>query len=265
MGFNCLMSWTDFVYLLWGPEKYGVQKRKSRKETVNTREQWMLLTDKSSSPNRKPNPGEIAPLLRELWCQCYTGGFKMFQRSFFPLPTWDISSFFGEKLYWDQRHPSPMRHTETIPWARTQVEAGTFKSRCLICETKYGAITLGQHTSRAWSAGATCHPGTCWDMLGHAGTAWPFLKSDVPDVPGSDQHIADAFLEKLPFSHSFPLQSAAVQASTKTRCAIWQADWCLGSWAFRRDRLIWPKMTLWYYILYKRGCILYTSPINMTI
>ncbi|CAL1169333.1 unnamed protein product [Cladocopium goreaui] len=33
------------------------------------------------------------------------------------------------------------------------VEAGTFKSRCLICETKYGAITLGQHTSRAWSAG----------------------------------------------------------------------------------------------------------------
>ena len=172
MGFNCLMSWTDFVYLLWGPEKYGVQKRKSRKETVNTREQWMLLTDKSSSPNRKPNPGEIAPLLRELWCQCYTGGFKMFQRSFFPLPTWDISSFFGEKLYWDQRHPSPMRHTETIPWARTQVEAGTFKSRCLICETKYGAITLGQHTSRAWSAGATCHPGTCWDMLGPPDRSW---------------------------------------------------------------------------------------------
>jgi hypothetical protein len=27
------------------------------------------------------------------------------------------------------------------------------------------------------------------------------LKSDVP---GSDQHIADVFLEKLPFSHGFP-------------------------------------------------------------
>eukprot|EP00435_Cladocopium_sp_Y103_P015513 s1799_g3.t2 len=47
---------------------------------------------------------------------------------------------------------------------RPIVEAGTFKSRCLICETKYGAITLGQHTSRAWSAGLhkdeMCHLAT---------------------------------------------------------------------------------------------------------
>ncbi|CAK9072045.1 unnamed protein product [Durusdinium trenchii] len=33
------------------------------------------------------------------------------------------------------------------------VEPGSFKSRCVVCETRHGAITLGQHTSKAWSSG----------------------------------------------------------------------------------------------------------------
>ncbi|CAJ1391820.1 unnamed protein product [Effrenium voratum] len=43
------------------------------------------------------------------------------------------------------------------------VEAGSFKSRCLVYETRYGAITVGQHTSKAWASGL--HRDEYWSKL----------------------------------------------------------------------------------------------------
>ena len=270
MGYNCLMSWKDFVYLLWGPAKIRCPEAEVQKRNCEHAGAVDAIDRQEQQPKQKTKPRwdrstpwrTLVPVLNR-WFQNVSKVF--FSPSYLGYRFLFDTSLFGEKLYWDQRHPSPMRHTETIPWARAQVEAGTFKSRCLICETKYGAITLGQHTSRAWSAGAICHAGTCWDMLGHAGTCWDRLTVLEIRRTGFWSTYRWCFSRKIAVFPWFSLQSAAVQASTKTRCAIWQADWCLGSWAFRRDRIIWPKMTWWYYILYKCGCILYTSPISMAI